>query len=172
MKTLFITCTTPMIFLISSLAQANLDARFIESAPKDRFVLSNTSQCDIQNITANIDLSNSTGKLIFDTTATGAGVEVFQPFEASNSNMQLTNGNKVNDGATGLSVKIATLKANDSVHFTIDVDDTLKRSELGNIRVSGSEIENATIEITAKDQTASKAAFDNRGKASLALASC
>lgn len=110
MKTLFIICTAPIAILISSLAQANLDASFIESVPKDRFVLSNTSQCDIQNITANIDLSNNAGKLIFGTTATGAGIEVFQPFEASNANMQLTNGNKINDGATLCPSELPTSK--------------------------------------------------------------
>jgi len=52
------------------------------------------------------------------------------------------------------------------------VDDTLTQSELGNIRVSGSEISNALIKITTKGQQTSVAMFDNKGKALVSLPSC
>ncbi|REG82127.1 aggregation factor core [Marinomonas pollencensis] len=172
MSQISILYTVPVLLLASSITHASVAVRFVESAPKDRFVLTNTSQCEMENITANIDLANSTGKLIFDTTATGAGVDVFQPFEAGDGNIQLTNGSQVNDGATKLSIKIAKLQANEATHFTIDVDDTLKQSEWGNIRVSGSEIENATIEITSKDNATLKGTFDNQGKTTLAFTHC
>jgi len=171
MPKLLLACTTPLLLLVSSISQANIEVSFVDGAPKDRFVLSNTGECAMQNITANIDLSNSTGKLIFDTTATGAGVEVFQPFESSDGNIKLANGNPVQDGETTLSLNIANLKANGSTRFTIDVDDTLKQSELGNIRVSGSEIENATIQITSMDSTA-EATFDKKGRALITFTDC
>jgi hypothetical protein len=171
MPKLLLACTTPLLLLVSSISQANIEVSFVDGAPKDRFVLNNIGECAMQNITANIDLSNSTGKLIFDTTATGAGVEVFQPFESSDGNIKLVNGNPVQDGETTLLLNIATLKANSSTRFTIDVDDTLKQSELGNIRVSGSEIENATIQIRSMGRT-SEATFDKNGRALLAFTDC
>ncbi|MHA2938026.1 hypothetical protein ACXJY6_06990 [Vibrio sp. RC27] len=171
MPKLLLSSITTLLFSISPFAHADIEVRFVESAPKDRFVVNNNGECTMQNITANIDLSNSTGKLIFDTTATGAGVEVFQPFESSDGNIQLAKGNQVNDGATTLSINIATLNANSSTHFTIDVDDTLEQSELGNIRVSESEIENATIKIISMGTT-SEARFDKKGQALLAHNNC
>jgi hypothetical protein len=153
-------------------AYADVEVTFVESAPKDRFVLNNTSQCDLKNVTVNLDLSNSVGKLIFDTTATGAGVEVFQPFEVRRGNLKLVSSTEVKDGDSTLSLSIENIAANDSVSFTIDVDDTLIQSELGNIRVSGSEITNASIEMNTKDQQASTASFNNKGKALVTLSSC
>jgi len=45
--------------------------------PKTEFILHNTSQALLNDLTVHLDLSNSVGRLIFDPTATGAGVEVF-----------------------------------------------------------------------------------------------
>ncbi len=153
-------------------AYANVEVIFVESAPKDRFVLTNTGQCSLNDLTVNLDLSNSLGKLIFDTTATGAGVEVFQPFEVRKGNLKLVSSEKVKDGDSTLSLVIESIAANDSVSFTIDVDDTLTQSELGNIRVSGSEIKNASIDVNVQGQQASAATFNNKGKALVSLSSC
>tara|TARA_R110001599_G_scaffold26935_7_gene94967 strand:+ start:1117 stop:1635 length:519 start_codon:yes stop_codon:yes gene_type:complete len=158
--------------LAGQLAHANVEVTFVESAPKDRFILHNTSQCALNDLTVHLDLSNSVGRLIFDTTATGAGVEVFQPFEVKKGNLKLISASEVKDGDSTLSLSIENVAANDSVSFTIDVDDTLTQSELGNIRVSGSEISNALIKITIKGQQTSVAMFDNKGKALVSLPSC
>lgn len=158
--------------LAGQLAHANVEVTFVESAPKDRFVLHNISQCALNDLTVHLDLSNSVGRLIFDTTATGAGVEVFQPFEVKKGNLKLVSASEVKDGDSTLSLSIQSIAANDSVSFTIDVDDTLTQSELGNIRVSGSEITNALIEITTKEQQTSVAMFDNKGKAMVPFPSC
>ena len=69
----------------SAPVQADIVVNFVESAPKDRFVIENTGECEFENLVVEIDLSGSAGGLIFDTTATGAGVEVFQPFEVRGS---------------------------------------------------------------------------------------
>jgi len=92
-----------------------------------------------------IDLSDSAGRLIFDTTASGAGVEVFQPFEVTSGELQLQQTDRINDGEQSLSVIIKRLSPNASASFTIDVDDTLPESELGRIRVSGAEIANGPV---------------------------
>ena len=112
----------------------DLQVRFIEGAPVDRFVVSNVSDRDYAVSEVVFDLTRSKGQLIFDTESGGAGVEVFQPF--------VSEGTKVDvpDGATGLRVPMDGLAAGAEVSFTIDVDDQLTRSELGQIRVSGSEM--------------------------------
>ena len=83
-------CLFILAMFTGSAAQANVEIKFTESAPKDRFVIENTSKCDLNNMTLEIDLSQSAGRLIFDTTATGAGVEVFQPFEVTEGASLLT----------------------------------------------------------------------------------
>ncbi len=50
-------------------AQTNIEIDFVESAPKDRFVINNVGQCILENLELEMDLSESTGGLIFDTTA-------------------------------------------------------------------------------------------------------
>jgi hypothetical protein len=157
----------------SQLAHANLEIRFNESAPKDIFTIENMSECDLTNVLLDIDLSKSTGGLIFDTTATGAGVEVFQPFEVRQGNMTLISANSVRDGDSALSVRIDQIAAGATVSFTIDVDDTLSEGELGNIRVSGSEIQGGLVRVTNVADDRLVATFGKTSKALIELqASC
>ena len=78
-----------LAYVSIGLAETAIEVRFIESAPKDRFIINNTSECNLSEFTFSIDLSESVGKLIFDTTEAGAGVEVFQPFEIVSGNIEL-----------------------------------------------------------------------------------
>jgi hypothetical protein len=110
--------------------------------------------------------------LIFDTTASGAGVDVFQPFEIREGDLKLVSSLEVNDGDTALSIAIPGLQAGSSVSFTIDVDDTLVSSELGMIRVTGAEIENARVNLRLGDQQPVSASFDSAGKALVEVPSC
>lgn len=117
----------------------DLQVRFIEGAPVDRFVISNGSDQAYPLSEVAFDLSASAGRLIFDTQNGGAGVEVFQPFQSSIADIN------VRDGATGLRIPMDGLAAGAEVSFTIDVDDQLTASELGQIRVSGSEMSGAQV---------------------------
>jgi len=153
-------------------AQANLQVNFVESAPKDRFVIQNIGQCDLSNINVEIDLSNSVGKLYFDTTASGAGVEVFQPFEANDSNLQLVSASIVGDGDTSLTVQIGKLAADTKVSFTIDVDDALTDSRLGNIRVTGGELDGAQVRFKGALSGEVSAAFSVDNTATIMIADC
>ena len=83
MNTLSLFSAIGLLLSTTQLARANVEVVFKESAPKDSFILNNESLCNFQDVLVKIDLSQSTGRLIFDTTASGAGVEVFQPFEIS-----------------------------------------------------------------------------------------
>lgn len=161
-----------LLFIFSGNISANIEVAFIEGAPKDQFIFNNTSKCDLQDVALKIDLSESEGLLIFDTSSQGKGVEVFQPFEVSKGQIRLASVENVNDGDTQLSLHIETMQANDYVSFTIDVDDTLVESELGNIRVTGTEITNAFVSIDVAGKNTLKAQFDNNGKALLVMSKC
>lgn len=163
----YTTCAAMLI--MSPLSQAHIEIHFQESAPKDIFSLENLSKCTLQNILLEIDLEGSLGRLIFDTTASGAGVEVFQPFEVRQGSMALTSSAQVADGDTALSVRIDQIMAGETVSFTIDVDDTLAIGELGNIRVTGSEIEGATARLKAMSEESLEATFSNNARAILEL---
>lgn len=153
----------------STFLHANVEVRFNESAPKDIFSFNNLGQCDLNDVLLEIDLSESAGRLIFDTTASGEGVEVFQPFEVRQGKMVLTSSSKVADGDTTLSVRIDQFKSGETVSFTIDVDDTLLKSELGNIRVSGSEIEGGVVKLQVGSDASQSAVFENKATALLQL---
>ncbi|PWQ98162.1 aggregation factor core [Leucothrix pacifica] len=141
------------VFCAVSAAQANVDVYFSEGAPKDRFIITNQGECDLNALTVTFDLSTSQGKLIFDITGSGAGVEVFQPFEVTEGSLRLAPGTSVKDGDSSLSVAIKSLKTNEQASFTIDVDDTLTVSDRGMIIVSGSEVSGGEVEL-AIDGTA------------------
>lgn len=136
--------------LVASSLQAGVQIRFIEGAPKDRFVLTNVGTCQVEASSVKIDLSQSAGRLIFDVTEKGAGVEVFQPLELVEGADALRQLPSVVDGQNTIELEIASLAAGDTLAFTIDVDDTIGQRE---ITVTGSEIEGATVSYSDADKT-------------------
>ena len=70
-----IVSTAPPVEGPDSVTNTNslVEIEFVESAPKDRFVITNIGSCALDELMIDFDLSQSAGKLIFDTTATGAG---------------------------------------------------------------------------------------------------
>jgi len=69
-------------------------------------------------------------------------------------------------------VRISQLGAGESASFTIDVDDTLTNSALGQIRVAGAEIEGATVEISQGGGAAQLGRFGSDSKAKINLTVC
>ena len=133
------------LMALASPVQAAIEVSFIEDAPKDRFVIINTSACTLADLQIMIDLGPSAGGLYFDTTGAGAGVQVFQPFEVAMGVVQLVdkNGEReegVGDGQKALTVQIAHLAPGARAEFTIDVDDTVVNSRMGQSRVATEEI--------------------------------
>jgi len=126
---------------------ASAEARFIESAPRDRFEISNKSRQGVQIASIDIDLKGSKGNLIFDTIEGGEGVEVFQPYRTANGKELLVLEPKVADGAEQIALVFKQFGPDKGFSFSIDVDDRLANSELGNIRVSGSEMQGAKMTI-------------------------
>ncbi|NRA98580.1 MAG: aggregation factor core [Rhodobacteraceae bacterium] len=154
--------------LTASAANADLRIVFDEGAPKDAFQFVNTGACPLTDAAIQLDLTPSQGKLIFDVTASGGGVEVFQPFEIVEGEDALKSLPTVRDGQTELTLEIASLAPDAAIRFTIDVDDTLGARE---ITVSDTEISGATVAIVQGSATAT-ATFTDAAQAQLAFESC
>lgn len=127
-------------------AFADLQIRFDEGAPKDRFVIKNAGNCALTDAKLTIDLAGSPYGLIFDVTGRGAGVEVFQPFELAAGGAALKSQPIVRDGDNRLTLDFGSLPAGETLSFTIDVDDTVNNRE---ITVSDAEIAGATVRLDA-----------------------
>ncbi|MEM7749066.1 MAG: aggregation factor core [Pseudomonadota bacterium] len=145
---------------------------FSESAPKDSFTITNTGACKAADFSLRIDLASSKGRLIFDTTAKGAGVEVFQPLEITAGEASLASISKVRDGSRDVALELRSLAPGGKIAFTVDVDDTLPRSELGQTRVADSEISGAEIHGKSRDGFELKSAFGDNATAQLKHVPC
>lgn len=163
--------STILIAGLSGLASADIEVRFYESAPKDRFVITNTGGCDTGPFELEVDLTSSIGALIFDTTGAGAGVEVFQPFEIARGRMELVTGT-VRDGDRRLKLRFFQLAPRAEAAFTIDVDDTLQESELGQIRVVGGEMAGSRLHLQREGRDVLTGTFSRRNLAVLELSDC
>lgn len=132
--------------------------RFIESAPRDRFELSIGTQA---LAAVAVDLRGSMGRLIFDTADGGTGVEVFQPLRDEGG----TTAHDVADGAEAIRVVLRDGTAGSRAIFSIDVDDRLAASDLGQIRVTGGEMTSAVVTFEASDGSVVTAVFDAKNRA-------
>lgn len=159
---------TAIGFLSTGPLYAGLEVRFVEGAPKDQFIISNVGRCELSSSTLSVDLSPSSGRLIFDVSEAGAGVEVFQPLEFINGADALLDVPSVVDGQDFIELQIASLKAGASIAFTIDVDDTVGQRE---ITVSGSEIAGAKVAY-ANEGESSTAVFSADAQTLLAVPDC
>lgn len=132
--------------------------QFVESAPRDRFEL--VMGADALRAVS-VDLRGSAGRLIFDTASGGTGVEVFQPLRDEGGTVS---GN-VADGAEVIRVGLRGARAGGRAAFSIDVDDRLAASDLGQIRVTGGEMAGATATFETTDGQKIVAIFDAENRA-------
>lgn len=156
--------TAICLILSACPALADLSMTFTEGAPKDRFELRNTGACPVGELQVRLDLTGSSGALIFDTTGSGAGVQVFQPFELVQGADALTQDPVVSDGDKIITLDVKSLAPNQVIAFTIDVDDTVSSRQ---ITVSGSEI--AGAQVSASGRTAQ---FGTDAQARLTMPAC
>lgn len=134
--------------LFASPLSAGVDLTFIEGAPKDRFVLTNAG-CALTGAQLTIDLSTAPAGVIFDVTADGAGVEVFQPVVVEAGNVSTST---VSDGDQVLDVMLGDLGPDARIVISADLDDLQTQSDLGQIRVSGAEIAMTTAVLVSQGQ--------------------
>ena len=134
-----------ILSLFATPAIGGVDVMFQEGAPKDRFVITNTG-CPLTDVTLVIDLSTAPAGVIFDVTGQGAGVEVFQPIEVVSGEVAIA---PVVDGDQVLHMHFPVFAPAEQVIISADLDDQSSQSDLGQIRVSGSEIAGASVAMVA-----------------------
>lgn len=149
-------------------AYADVTVTFRDGAPKDRFTITQNGACATGPVILKIDVGTAPAGLIFDTTGTGAGVDVFQPFEWVSAPGNAATVPQVGDGDTTLELDLPDLKPGLPLVFTIDLDDTTSTRQ---ITVSGSEVAGAQVSLTAGPVT-STGMFDDTGKAIIATSAC
>lgn len=153
---------------IASPAFSDVQVQFFEGAPKDRFVMTNIGDCDLGPSEIEINFSGTTAGLIFDVTGAGAGVEVFQPFEVATGASFLASEPMIADGDQVATLVLKNLGPQQSIAFTIDVDDTSGGRE---ITVSDDEMRGATVTLSANGETRSSA-LEANAKAMLKTDAC
>lgn len=158
----------PILCLLAVPAAADVHVRFIEGAPKDRFVVSNEGSCDLPALTVTLDLDQAAGGIIFDVSSRGAGVEVYQPFEIVTGAALLNGAPSIADGDSAVTLQLIGLAAGEAFGFTIDVDDTGGGRE---ITVAQDEIRGAVVAITTPAGTAT-GRFEDRARAVVAVTDC
>ena len=163
--------TLTALLMAGTTAQANINVRFLEGAPKDRFIIENAGDCDMGPFDVTLDLSQSQAGLIFDVTGAGAGVEVFQPLEIVEGSIHLASVVAPKDGDNVLSLPLNGLPANARVAFTIDVDDTLKNGPSGQIIVRGSEFAGAAVKLS-QDGRSTMAQFGDTPRLGVSIDNC
>ena len=157
-----------MALITASPAMSDIRVDFDEGAPKDRFTVTNLSDCALAPLSVTLDISAAPSGLIFDVTASGAGVEVFQPFELVSGQETLSATPRVLDGQQAITLDLLGLAANQSIAFTIDVDDTTSDRQ---ITVSGSEIAGAEVQVNLDGETV-VASFGEDAVATVAIGNC
>jgi hypothetical protein len=82
----------------------------------------------------------------------------------------------VEDGSDAINLDFKKFSGGDSFTFSIDVDDQLTASELGQIRITGGEMAQAKAIFLIENQDGSTvkktASFNNQNEALLKLAGC
>ncbi len=145
----------------------NIHARFVEGAPRDRFVIENKSTASLEIASLELDLRPSLGRLIFDTENGGDGVEVFQLFRTETGDATLDAQPTIKDGDDRMALAFTSFGAGQRYQFSIDVDDRLKNSDLGQIRVSGGEMQGAELIAAATNGSRYRGVFDGNNRARL-----
>lgn len=137
-------CLAAFALFIASPSVADVRVQFVEGAPKDSFIITNQGTCNIGPAELVIDFAATNAGLIFDVSAAGAGVEVFQPFEVTEGASLLTSQPTITDGDQTATISITTLGPDRKISFTIDVDDTNGTRE---ITVSDDEINGTLVSL-------------------------
>ncbi len=160
----------------SGLCGLSIDIAFREGAPRDRFEFINASTKKWRIDAISLRLEDTVGKLIFDTEAGGKGVDVFQLFEVESGSAEMDTAVIPDDGGNSLDLTFSRFTAGDSFTFSIDVDDQLSASELGQIRVSDSEMAGGIVVMSLRDESGDphvlELVFDDQSRSGVSGPAC
>jgi hypothetical protein len=145
-----------VLSLVATPALADLRVEFVEGAPKDRFILTNIGSCTLNPSTVTIDLSKTAGRLIFDVTGAGAGVNVFQPFEIAEGADIVQGQPDVSDGEAMVTLALAAMPIGARIVVTTDIDDTMGTRET---MVNSVEFAGARVMVTGGGDDGADGAF-------------
>lgn len=155
--------TALTLLALSNAALSDVTVSFVEGAPKDRFVIANKGGCPFGKLSIEINMAGSSAGLVFDVSSTGAGVEVFQPFELTSGGGSVAGQPIVRDGDQKLELQLSQFLPQEEIIFTIDVDDTVSKRQT---TVSNSEIVGAEVTV----RTGSVSATGTFGSDAVAVA--
>ena len=179
LKPLLVAATVALTSLAPAAAHAcgpNVEISFTETAPKDIFDIRNKSDEGWSLVSLAFDLSPSSGGLIFDTDVGGPGENVAQPFELAGGNARLTTMPAVSDGDAAMLMLFADFAPGQSFVFTIDLDDRLTHSDMGQTMISGAEIEGTKargqMRHTDGRELTAEGTFDRDSEARLSAGPC
>lgn len=149
--------------------------QFIDSGP-DVFIIDNKSREDWTLLSLEFRSANSTGRVVFDTDFGGQGSSEPYQFEAVAGDVGLMKEPVVADGAESLDLHFSNFSAGRQFMFTIDLDDRLESSPMGQAHVTGEEIAGAEVSGLFTHprigEGRAKGTFGTDGKAHLRGATC
>ncbi len=118
--------------------------QFIDSSP-DLFIIENKSLEAWTLLSLEFRAQKSAGRVVFDTDLGGAGASEPYQFEVVEGEVGLMKAPVVADGAEELSLHFANFAPGRKFVFTIDLDDRLENSPMGQAYVTGEEIAGAEV---------------------------
>ncbi len=152
-----------------------IEIDFYESGP-DIMSIHNRSEEAWSLVSLTFNLSTSAGSLIFDTAFGGAGENSPSDFDIIGGNARLAATPRVSDGDTVLVMLFASFGPGQHLEFTVDLDDRLVNSVLGQAIVVGSEIAGARVDGTLRDPKGNdmpvRGIFNDKAQAQLTSLSC
>ncbi|MBO6518788.1 MAG: hypothetical protein JJ900_12180 [Rhodospirillales bacterium] len=148
---------------------------FYESSP-DIMSIHNRSEEAWSLVSLTFNLGTSAGSLIFDTVFGGAGENIPSDFDIIGGTARLAATPKVSDGDVVLLMLFASFGPGQNLEFTVDLDDRLVDSVLGQAIVVGSEIAGARVDGILRDPKGNdmpvRGIFNDKAQAQLTSLSC
>lgn len=155
--------------LLATPSLADVSIAFNEGAPKDRFVIVYTGDCDLGPTDVIVDLAGSDGALVFDVAEGGAGVEVFQPIDVVMGAEDIAGVSPLEDGDRSVTIRFDRMRPMQHAAFTIDVDDTTGARPTV---VAGAEIRGATVRVMQQGGGVLEGTFDETARAIVSVPGC
>ena len=118
--------------------------QFIDSSP-DLFIIENRSLEAWTLVSLEFRAEKSAGRVVFDTDLGGAGASEPYQFEVVEGEVGLMKAPVVADGAEELTLHFANFAPGRKFVFSIDLDDRLENSAMGQAYVTGDEIAGAEV---------------------------